>query len=583
MVDPHRVELETTGHVDGAVVVAAHGRVTPSVVAYLRDDLVKRLVDGAPVLLDVTDLYLDWAPAPEVFVSALAAAGGWPLARLVLFGADEHTVGRLRACRVPASVPLARTCDEAVALVDVRPASLSLGVDLAPTRRSVQRALATLRDACERWGVPDRDDVATVVTELVTNAVEHAAPPFRLRLVLDHAGLRVSVRDRSPGPPPDARGPGLRTVARLSRTWGVVQYGDGKSVWAQLPLTRSASAPETVPRDEGLRVVPGQAAATTPLRWCRFATADPEHAHAFLRTVYGEHTLRLSGMEEPLGSHLAYEGATTDRFAIERLMHGGPAEGLFPQLEELVVVQPLDGDLRVVSGRHELRAAVGDVVLCCSATLDLASTRLDVEVVRLEPAAVARVTAELTGFDAPSVPFDPGRPVSPARAAHWRATIAHLRRDVLGNDEVMASPLARATILRSLVALLVETFPNPARDVLGDPASPSGPVAPRAVRRAIAFIEEHAGDDIGLAEIAASARIGARGLQLAFRRHADVTPLEHLRRVRLGRAHRDLQAGNPAEVTVGAIADRWGFPHHGNFSAVYLRTYGRSPSITLRS
>jgi transcriptional regulator GlxA family with amidase domain len=154
---------------------------------------------------------------------------------------------------------------------------------------------------------------------------------------------------------------------------------------------------------------------------------------------------------------------------------------------------------------------------------------------------------------------------------------------VLVNNEVMASPLVRATILRTLVAMLVETFPNPARDALGDPATDGGHVPPRAFRLAIRFIEEHAGDDIGLADIAAAAGIGARGLQLAFRRHADVTPLEHLRRVRLEGAHRNLQAGSPAEVTVGTIANRWGFPHHGNFSSLYLRTYGRSPSITLRS
>ena len=88
---------------------------------------------------------------------------------------------------------------------------------------------------------------------------------------------------------------------------------------------------------------------------------------------------------------------------------------------------------------------------------------------------------------------------------------------------------------------------------------------------------------MGLVDIAAAAGLGARGLQLAFRRPHDTPPLEYLRRVRLDRAHRDLQASTPSDATVGGIADRWGFPHHGNFSALYLRTYGCSPSITLRS
>jgi AraC-like DNA-binding protein len=317
----------------------------------------------------------------------------------------------------------------------------------------------------------------------------------------------------------------------------------------------------------------------------RLATADPEHAHAFLRGIYGRHTLRLSGAEEPPGFHLEYDGVSTSRFAVERISHGAGMEGLFAPAEAVVVTHVLDGDLRITSRRDELQAGPGDVLACGpGAGLLVTSSGLDVEIVRLTPTAVARTTAELTGFDAPSVPFDLSRPVSAARAALWRATVVHLRRDVLGDDELMASPLSRTTVLRSLVAVLVETFPNPALDALADAGHHErGHVTPRTVRRAVDFIEEHAGEDIGLSDIAAASGIGARGLQLAFRRHTDATPLEYLRRVRLQRAHRDLQNAEPAGATVGAIAHRWGFPHHGNFSALYLRTYGRSPSMTLRS
>jgi len=194
------------------------------------------------------------------------------------------------------------------------------------------------------------------------------------------------------------------------------------------------------------------------------------------------------------------------------------------------------------------------------------------------------VAADLTGLDPALFQFDLSRPVSPARAAHWRSTVRHLRNDVLADDEVMVSPLSRATILRHVVATLVETFPSPALDALApSTAEEPGKTAPSALRRATRFIDEHAHDDIGLAEIAAAARVGARALQLAFRRHHDLTPLEYLRRVRLERAHHDLRAGNRRDDTVASIATRWGFTHHGNFSAAYLRAYGCSPSITLRS
>jgi AraC-like DNA-binding protein/anti-sigma regulatory factor (Ser/Thr protein kinase) len=617
MAEPSGVELRPTLQAAGLVVVSAHGRLVPSAVPELRDDLVKLLAEGVPVLLDLADLRLDWAPAPELFVTAVTAAGGWPLARLVLFGADVQGTDRLQACRVPDSVPLARTMDDAAALVGVRPIRLSCGVDLTPTPQSVRQAREALYDACDRWGIPQRQDVAVVVTELVANAVEHAGTAIRLRLVLDRSGLRVSVRDRRPGPLPDhtdpttPRGRGLRTVAALSRTWGVLHYGDGKAVWAQLALGRERNpngpvgtgspgtgfvgagsvgrarldhAPlrDRAPLGEPARG--GALRAVSPPHRRRFATADPEHAHAFLRGVYGRHTLRLSGAEKPPGFHLEYDGVSTSRFAVERISHGGGVEGLFAPAEAVVVTHVLDGDLRITSRRDELRARPGDVLACGpGAGLLVTSSGLDVEIVRLAPAAVARTTAELTGFDAPSVPFDLSRPVSAARAALWRATVAHLRRDVLGDDELMGSPLSRTTVLRSLVAVLIETFPNPALDALADPGQGRDHLAPRTVRRAVDFIEEHAGEDIGLSDIAAASGIGARGLQLAFRRHTDATPLEYLRRVRLQRAHRDLQDAEPAGATVGAIAHRWGFPHHGNFSALYLRTYGRSPSMTLRS
>jgi AraC-like DNA-binding protein len=588
------VALRVTARVPGLTTAAACGDVTPAAVPELRDGLVKLLVEGVPVLLDVGGLRLGWVPAPELFVTAVTAAGGWPLARLVLYGADAQAAERLRACRVPDSVPLAATRDDAAALVATRPARLSYGVDLPAAHRPVGRARAELREVLDRWGLDERADVIAVGTELVSNAIANGESQLRLRLVLDRSGIRVSVRDRRPASRTsttdlDAFGDrGLPAVARLSMRWGVVPYGDGKTVWAQLPPVPVTTAPEATRLIVGERNAEDATAQSPPTavgtaRRRRFTTADPEHAHAFLHTVYGAHTLRLSDGEGRPGFHLDYDGFITDRFAVEHLTHGATIEGVFATAGALVVVQPIEGSLRIVSGDRELVATAEDLVLCGSdPEVQVASTEVSATVVRLSTAAVAAIAADLTGFVAPCVPFPLSRAVSPARAALWRAVVEHLRRDVLGDEEVMASSLSRSTILRDLVAALVETFPNPARDALAATAS-RGSVGAGTWQRAVAYIEEHARDEIGLTEIAAAAGIGARALQLAFRRNADTTPLGYLRRVRLERAHRDLLAADPTQVTVGTVANRWGFPHHANFSTLYLRAYGRSPSVTLRA
>jgi transcriptional regulator GlxA family with amidase domain len=75
-----------------------------------------------------------------------------------------------------------------------------------------------------------------------------------------------------------------------------------------------------------------------------------------------------------------------------------------------------------------------------------------------------------------------------------------------------------------------------------------------------------------------------RALQYAFRRRYDTTPMGYLRRVRLERAHQQLQAADPAAgVTVGQIARRWGWANQAKFAAAYRMQYGMPPSRTLRA
>lgn len=102
------------------------------------------------------------------------------------------------------------------------------------------------------------------------------------------------------------------------------------------------------------------------------------------------------------------------------------------------------------------------------------------------------------------------------------------------------------------------------------------------MRRAIAFIDEHAHDDITGAQIAAAAGVTVRSVQLAFRRHLDITPLGYLRRVRLHHAHRQLATADPQHESVTAVAYRWGFANPSRFAACYRQAYGVLPSHTLR-
>ncbi|WP_260637917.1 ATP-binding protein [Streptomyces angustmyceticus] len=109
---------------------------------------------------------------------------------------------------------------------------------------SVAVARRLVRNALTVWGMEElADDGAVVVSELVTNAVQHARSEV-IRLVVSRPGpatVRIGVVDRSKAPPQcrasgdeDAGGRGLVLVAGLASAWGTDPLPWGKRVWGEL-------------------------------------------------------------------------------------------------------------------------------------------------------------------------------------------------------------------------------------------------------------------------------------------------------------------------------------------------------------
>ncbi|GAA5024401.1 hypothetical protein GCM10023335_57880 [Streptomyces siamensis] len=111
---------------------------------------------------------------------------------------------------------------------------------------SVAQARRLTRARLTRWAVCEDtcDTAALVVSELVTNAIVHAAGE---RVVCElHDGddlVRIAVRDEgcapgephpSPQRPEEEHGRGLLLVAAMSRAWGAQDTGPGLLVWAEL-------------------------------------------------------------------------------------------------------------------------------------------------------------------------------------------------------------------------------------------------------------------------------------------------------------------------------------------------------------
>jgi transcriptional regulator GlxA family with amidase domain len=109
------------------------------------------------------------------------------------------------------------------------------------------------------------------------------------------------------------------------------------------------------------------------------------------------------------------------------------------------------------------------------------------------------------------------------------------------------------------------------------------PAAPtRAVSIALEWIDNHPKWQHTTASLAREADVTERSLQLGFRKHLKMGPMEYLREIRLRGVRDQLRAAQSDAVTVTEVAAEWGFLHAGHFAARYQQRFGERPSETLR-
>jgi AraC-like DNA-binding protein len=313
----------------------------------------------------------------------------------------------------------------------------------------------------------------------------------------------------------------------------------------------------------------------------RYATGDVDEATELLHLRCSDYRPLFSGTPDEFALEFAADSVSTcwGRIGIDRVRHTRSPSMLTEPCPVPTVVAPNFGRVRCTGPREQ----TADGPRLAPSGPAARAHRDDIEIVlgSLDPDGLRLIGAEVSGLTPSEVTFTGMCPITPAHGGHVAATLTYLQRDVLANDAVMTSPIVRGQAFYTLATALLAAFPNTTHTL--DAVRRDRDAEPATVRRAVEFVDANAHRDIGLTEIAKAARLGVRCLQLAFRRHRDTTPMAHLKRVRIGRAHRDLQAGDhTAGDTVATIAARWGFTHGGAFAADYRRLYGCSPSHTLR-
>jgi anti-sigma regulatory factor (Ser/Thr protein kinase) len=103
---------------------------------------------------------------------------------------------------------------------------------------AVRAARHALQAQLEGWECTGVSAAVLVLSELATNAVQHAGGATRIHVVHGDQTVRLEVHDDTHDRPRvrDAAGPaggfGLKIVSRLSESWGWDQTATGKVVWS---------------------------------------------------------------------------------------------------------------------------------------------------------------------------------------------------------------------------------------------------------------------------------------------------------------------------------------------------------------
>lgn len=306
----------------------------------------------------------------------------------------------------------------------------------------------------------------------------------------------------------------------------------------------------------------------------------PEETHELAVGLMNRHRMRLGA--NPDGFKADIRATPTAGISMLYFSYGVTTEINSAPCDFVTAQLPLRGRLEHAHGDQRWTALPGGGTFYSEGepTRTRWSSDLELLVLRVERAAIARKLASLTGrrVTAPVV-FSPV--VGDGAAGRALTSTIRTLADIYDRFGADGLPPVIATEYEELVlSMLLLDHSHSFSDKIGShiPSMPG-----KAMRAAVRHIEEHYMQPLTAPTLAEAAHVSERTLYDGFQREFGLTPMAYVRRFRLERVREALIAANPEDgCTVADISLRHGFGHLGRFAASYRERYGESPSETLR-
>lgn len=311
-------------------------------------------------------------------------------------------------------------------------------------------------------------------------------------------------------------------------------------------------------------------------------TGELDEAREVVAKVFcSDHSLELIGKSARLDARMHY--IPVGGCSLSFFRYGGPLQLRVEEAANFyLVLIPLSGPAQVATqaGNIHSMPGMGAVISAGSFMhMDFApdTNRL---VVRFEQDRLERHLASYLGHEIDErIEFKVPFPLDSRVAQAFQSLTFDLAQKIDQDFTILQSPLVSIHYEQLLMSILLQSQYHNYWDELQGAVSPA---TPYYVKHALAYMHKHADQQITMETLVEQSGVSARSLYAGFQRFHGTTPMAYLKDERLRRAHADLSAADPAQVTVTEIATKWSFFHLGRFSGDYRKAFGEPPSATLK-
>jgi AraC-like DNA-binding protein len=253
-----------------------------------------------------------------------------------------------------------------------------------------------------------------------------------------------------------------------------------------------------------------------------------------------------------------------------------------PHESEYFLFVPFRGNIEVVQGGQRIEVTPGQIALVGSAgsyTQKRYRDNAELLVIQIPRPILMKTLADEYGVLAdPMLEFEPRIVTDLASVPTLGRFIGMLCRDAGERHPCIADGTTARSCERTLILLLVQSFPH---NLTARLAQSQSPAAPYYVRRVQDFIRSNAARAMTAAEMTALAGVSPRALYYGFKRYLGVPPMKYLKHVRLDRARAALRKAGATRQTVTEIALVAGYANVSRFCRDYRAQFGETPSTTM--